>query len=180
MKTKKSTSSNNRKVVLSDGTEVTVTDNQRRNILRGNISKHEVPKEKLSTETGKTNDEWEVTDDLNSSKFPPPSNHPLFRKFWAENIDNITGRENFNPAHLGLLEALCRLRVELRALDDFVMKHGHTFRTRTALGEQRKTYPEVNERMKVLSQIAVFSRLLDLVPKKDKSKGGAKDGEDWE
>ena len=170
----------NRTVTLSDGTVVKTDDNKRNDIKRGMTTKHVIPAKKFSTETGKTNDDWEIKDDLDKSDYPPPSTHPLFRKFWAESIENVTERSNFQPAHLGLLEALCRLRVELRALDDFIMANGHTFRIVTILGDQRKTYPEVGERHKVLSHIVRYSQTLDLVPKKDKSKGSPKGiGEDW-
>lgn len=159
-----------RNITLSDGTIIKANDNQKKDIKKGLAKKHVIPKKKFSTETGKTNEEWEVVDDLDKSEYPPPSTHPLFRKFWSESIGNVTERSNFQAAHLGLLEALCRLRVELRALDNFVMENGHTYRLITVMGEQRKTYPEINERMKVLGQIGNFSRLLDLVPKKDTSK----------
>lgn len=159
-----------RNIKLSDGTTVKVNDNNKKGVKNGYTTKHILPAKKFSTETGKTNDDWEVTDDLDKSEYPPPSTHPLFRKFWSESIVNVTERSNFQAAHLGLLESLCFLRVELRALDNFVMTNGHTFRIVTVLGEQRKTYPEVNERLKVLGQIGNFSRLLDLVPKKDVSK----------
>jgi len=170
-----------RKVKLVDGTIIHTNDNYKSNIQKGLTYKHDIKHVGFSTETGKGDSEWEVTDDLDSSEFPPPSTHPDFRKFWAENIDNITGRENFNPGHLGLFEALCRLRVELRALDSFIAKHGHTFRVVGAMGESRKTFPEVRERMGVLSQIAMYSKLLDLVPKKDKSRSKKrKDKGEWE
>ena len=170
--------SQTRNVKLSDGTTVKTNDKHRSNIKKGLLTKHVVPAKKFSTETGKGHNDWEVTDDLDKSKYPPPNTHPLFRKFWAESIDNVTERSNFQEAHLGLLEALCLLRVELRALDEFIMANGHTFRIVTVLGDQRKTYPEVNERHKVLSHITRYSTVLDLIPKKDKSKGVKKGGDD--
>lgn len=171
-----------RKLKLSDGSTIETNDNRKTTIKNGEVGKHLHNKEPYSTETGKGDDDWEVTDDYDSHDYPPPSTNPHFRKFWMENIDNITERANFNTAHLGLLEALCRLRVELRALDAFVAKNGHTYRTVNMLGEVRKTYPEVSERLKVLTQIAQFSRLLDLVPKKDSSKNvgkKSKDEDEW-
>lgn len=171
-----------RKVTLYDGTEIKTDDNQRANIKKGKLTKHNVPKKKFSTETGKTDDGWEIKDDYDQLEYPPPSTHPYFRKLWAESIDNITSRDNFKSAHLGLLEALCRLQVELRALDTFIMENGHVFRITTVLGEQRKMYPEVSQRNIVLTQIARYSQLLDLVPKKDKARGkGTKsDEEEWD
>lgn len=171
-----------RNIKLSDGTIARVTDNQKQAVKKGEIKKHIIPKKPFSTETGKTNDEWEVSDDLDQLDYPPPSKHPLFRKFWAESIENITERKNFQTSHLDLFEALCRLKVELRSLDDFIMANGHTFRISTVLGDQRKTYPELTQRNVVLGHIAKFSTLLDLVPKKDNSKGGGKpsEEEEWE
>lgn len=179
---KKKTKVTKKKITMFDGTVVLTDSNKKSDIRRGKNTKHMIPAEKLSTETGKGFEEYEIEDDYDSLPYPPPSKHPAFRKFWAEIIDNISSRENFNSTHLGLLETLCRLRVELRNLDDFVLCHGHTFRVMTVLGEQRKTYPEVGERMKVISQISSYSRLLDLVPKKDKSrgKGMSEEEEEWE
>lgn len=180
------TSSKNKKpprkrvVTLSDGTVVHTDNNHAPNIKKGRSVKHDIPKEPFSTELGKGYEDWEVKDDFDKLEFPPPSNHPVFRKFWAESIDNITNRDNFKPVHLGLFEALCRLRVELRNLDDFIMRHGHVYRVITVLGDQRRTYPEVLERMKVLTQVANYSKLLDLVPQKDKTKRGASKAEEDE
>jgi hypothetical protein len=169
-----------RVATLSDGTEVVTDNNKYGNLKKGKGGKHLVPAKPFSTETGKTHSDWKVEDDYDSLEYPPPSTHPLFRKFWAESIEDLVARDNFKPAHLGLLEALCRLRVELRSLDDFIMANGHTFRVATVLGDQRKTFPEVNERLKVLTQIATYSKLLDLIPKKDKSRGKASKSEEDE
>lgn len=174
MKTTKTSSNQTRNLVLSDGTKVKASDNTKNDIKKGKVTKHVYPKKKFSTETGKGYEDYEIKDDFDTLEYPPPSKHPLFRKFWAESIDNLVRRKNFEPAHLGLLETLCRLRVELRALDDFVAENGHTFRVVTLLGEHRRTYPEINERNKVLTQIATFSKLLDLIPKKDNSVGKVK------
>lgn len=169
-----------RNITLSDGTKVKTNDNTGKNIKRGQHSKH-VTKKKFSTETGMKDKDWKVTDDLDNSEWPPQSRHPLYRKYWAETIADLTSRTNFKPAHLGLLDAYCRLRVELNSLDEFIMTNGHTFRVVTVLGEHRKTYPEVGERMKVLSQLGSYSRMLDLIPKKDKSKGKStrEEEEEW-
>src|SRR5690606_19390103 len=141
---------------------------------QGKVGKHVLPKKPFSTETGVGYEDHEVIDDFDTHRFPPPSKNPEFRKFWMETIDNLVARENFEKAHLRLLEVYCRLCVELRRLDDFVMNHGHTFRVVTVMGETRKTYPEVHERHKVLSAIDKYARLLDLKPAKDKSKGVGK------
>jgi len=171
-----------RNVKLFDGTIVKTDNNKAPDIKKGLTTKHVIPKKKFSTETGMAEKDWKIEDDFDSLEYPPQGNHPLYRKFWAESLKDIMARENFRESHLGLLDAYCRLRVELKSLDDFIQNNGHTFRVVTVLGEQRKTFPEVNERMKVLGQLARFSSLLDLLPKKDKSKGRAtKEEEDeWE
>lgn len=169
-----------RNVVLSDGTKVKTNDNKLPAIKSGRLSKHDIPKKKFSTESGKTESDWVIEDDLDESEYPPESRHPLYRKYWKESIDDLTSRNNFKPAHLGLLDAYCRLRVELKSLDEFITNNGHTYRIVTILGEQRKTYPEVNERLKVLSNLARYSQLLDLLPKKDQSKGKASSDEEKE
>ena len=180
-KTKTQTSSKNqqtRNITLADGTKIKTDNNHGANIKKGKISKHNVPAKPFSKETGKGDEDWEVNDDYNDLKYPPPSTHPFFRECWAKILPNISERSNFNESHLGLLEAYCRLRVELRALDDFIQRNGHTYRVTNVMGDRRVTYPEINERMKVLAHLARYSSLLDLLPKKDKSKSSPSKGED--
>lgn len=156
---------------LSDGTDLgKLPHGVRENIKKGRSSKHALPKKPFSTETGKGYEDYEIEDNFDSLEYPPPSKNPEFRKFWAETLDNMVNRENFKPAHLGLLEVYCRLRVELRRLDDFVLQNGHTYRVVTYTGEVRKTYPEVLERHKILGTLHKYAQLLDLKPAKDKSK----------
>lgn len=168
-------------IKLADGTVAPVIDTHSSAVRRGKLTKHIVPAKKFSTETGKGDQDWEVKDDYDSLPYPPPSTHPLFRKVWAESVEGIVRRDGFQDAHLGLLETYCRLRVELRALDDFLSNNGHTFRVVTALGEQRKTFPEVKERQVCITQIASYSKLLDLIPTKNKGKVAARkdDEEEW-
>lgn len=170
-----------RKVTLSDGSVVEIDDNQKDNAKKGKTTKHINPPKQFSTETGKDYEDYKVVDKYDKTlDHKPPSKHPLFRKIWAETLPSLTTRENFNESHLGLLEVYCRLRVELRTLDDFVVRNGHTFRVISVLGEHRKTYPEIQERMKVLSQLATYSRMLDLLPKKDKLRTPKKEEkEEW-
>ena len=110
-----------RTVTMADGTKIETNDNVRSNLKKGRVVIHNIPKKKFSTETGIGYEDHKVKDDYDKTlAYPPPSKHPLFRKFWAETIENVVGRSNFNEAHLALLETFCRLRVELRSLDDFV------------------------------------------------------------
>lgn len=135
-----------------------------------------------STEHGKGYEDYEVEDDLEDSQYPPPSKNPVFRKFWAEGIDSLTSRSNFNPGHLGMFDTYCRLRTELLVLDDFIHTHGYSFLNRTSLWERRQTYPEVAQRSRVIGQIGAYAKMLDLLPAKDKSRGQKKpktEDDDW-
>lgn len=180
MASKKTKKPQKRTLKLADGSTIVADDNTASMAKKGKVGKHIIPKKPLSTEMGKDYEDYEVEDNYDSHAYPPPSKNPEFRKFWVETIDNLSERENFKPAHLRLLEVYCRLCVELRRLDEFIFKNGHTFRVLTVMGETRKTYPEVHERHKVLSAIDKYARLLDLKPAKDKSKGGGNPDEDDE
>lgn len=175
-------SKQNLSATLEDGTKLKgLTKSQYNKVREGKRTKAILPKKPFSTESGIGYEDHKVEDNFDSHDFPPPSNHPEFRKFWVETIDNMVNRENFKPAHLGLLEIYCRLRVELRRLDDFVMTNGHTYRIVTITGEVRKTYPEVLERHKILNSLHKYAQLLDLKPSKDKSKSTIvpDEDEDW-
>lgn len=167
---------------LADGTVVKVNNNNVNRVDEGRTSKHYIKaSKKYSTEHDRDYEDYEVKDDYDSLEYPPPSKNPVFRKFWADTIGALSARENFNESHLGLLEAYCRIRVELRALDAFIATHGHTYRTVSLLGEIRKTYPEVNERLRILTQLGNYSRMLDFLPKKDKKLATKKkESEEWE
>lgn len=168
-------------IKLSDGTVIKANAHLSRDARRGSRGQHKIPKKAFSTETGVGYEDHEVTDNYDTHEYPPPSKNPEFRKFWVETIDNMIDRANFKPAHLRLLEVYCRLCVELRRLDDFVMENGHVYRVVTIMGEIRKTYPEVLERHKVLGQIHKYAMLLDLKPSKDKSKStrAPEEDEEW-
>lgn len=169
-----------RKIKLSDGTVVETNDNAGAMLKKGLVGQHKIPKKKFSTELGRGYEDYQVEDDFDTHEYPPPSKNPEFRRFWVEAIDNLASRENFKKAHLGLLEAYCRLRVELRHLDEFVAENGHTYRVVTVAGENRRTYPEVTERHKVLGLIEKYAKLLDLKPTKDKAKSDRNPKEDNE
>lgn len=173
-----------RNIKLADGTIVKADDNTKRNVQRGKVVKHDLPKKPFSTESGRDYEDYEVNDDFDKLTYPPPSKHPEFRKFWAAAHDNLVGRSNFNEAHLGVLETYCRLLVQLRKLDRFVEENGYTYRTTSVAGEYRKTHPEVSHRIEVVAKVAKFATLLDLLPKKDKSLGnpsggGKEEDDDW-
>lgn len=177
----------NRNIKMSDGTIIKANNNSHGGLSRGETGVHKIPKKKFSTETGKGYNDYlpeDVTDNYDETlKYPPPLNHPKFRKFWAESVDTIASRPGFQLAQLGSLEVLCRLRVELAHLDEFVMTNGHTYRVVMVSGEKRETYPEVKERLKVINAIAAYMRLLGLNSQKHKNEKNAdeevKDADEW-
>jgi hypothetical protein len=160
-----------RRITLADGSVIETNDNRKPSILKGKSYKHIIPEKKFSTESGKKDSDWEITDNYDSLEYPPPSRHPLFRKFWAENLKDITSRESFKNSHLSLLEVMCRLMVEVKNLDDFILENGYTYRTVTVMGEQRKNFPEVAERNKAIMALARYMDMLNLSPRKSAAKG---------
>lgn len=164
---------------FSDGTRIKMTTSQAGAIRQGGVGIAIIPEEKQTTELPQ-----EVAaekDEFDGLEYPPPSRNKEFRKIWAQGIKNITDRENFDTSHLSLFETYCHLIVNMRRLDEFITQNGQTYRVVTVMGETRRTHPEVLERNKTVSQIAIYARLLDLLPKKDKSVKVPKDGEkEWE
>lgn len=168
-----------RNVKFSDGTVVNMNHTHAKSLNTRPVSGiHKIPPEKLSTELPQAMElEKDKFDDL---EYPPPSRNKAFREIWAQGIKNISSRENFDPSHLSLYETYCHLIVNMRRLDDFINTHGQTFRVITSTGEVRRTHPEVLERNKTVAQIAMYSKLLDLLPKKDKMRAVKKnEKEDW-
>lgn len=164
-----------RNIKLSDGTVIVGNENNSSQARAGKVGKHVYNKSGTDSEDGA-----EVTDKYSSLKYPPPKKDPVFRKTWADFIENVTSRDNFKPSHLHTLEILCDLYVELEFLNKFIRMNGMSFKVVTVMGEHRRLYPEVAQRDKVRSMIHQFSRNLDLFPKKDKSTRGMDDSDDSE
>lgn len=169
---KKSTSSKKkvprkRTVKLSDGTTI-VTDENTASHLR----KSKIGKSVYNMVAVDEDDLPEPDDELAKTQYPPPKKNPIFRKTWGDFIENVTTRENFKPSHLHTLEILCDLYVEMAALNKFLRMNGMAFKVITVAGESRRLYPEVSQRDKIRGQIQVYSRHLDLFPKRDKSNRG--------
>lgn len=175
---KKSTTSKKvpkRKIKLSDGTVIEADNNSAAKALQGIAGK------KVYNMVTVDEEDLPVPEDgLQKLKYPPPKKNPVFRKAWADFIENVTSRDNFKPSHLHTLEILCDLYVELEALNKFLRTNGMAFKVITVMGETRRMYPEVAQRDKVRAQIQQYSRHLDLFPKKDKSLRGMDPGEDSE
>lgn len=165
---------------FSDGTRIKMKTNQAGSIRQKPGSGiHKIPAEKQITELPQEDVmEKDQHDDL---EYPPPSRNKSFREIWARGIENISSRENFDPSHLGLYETYCHLLVNMRRLDQFIAKNGQTFRVVTVTGENRRTYPEVMEKNKTVTQIAQYAKLLDLLPKRDKAaKVSKKEQDNWD
>lgn len=167
-------------IEFSDGTKIPIPEGRSGNYTRkGSLQGiQKIPEEKQITEL--PGEQIEGTDEYDKLEYPPPSKNPQFRKIWATGIANITRRENFDASHLSLFETYCSLLVTLRTLDEFILKNGQTYRVVTLTGDSRRTHPEVLERGKTITQIAQYAKILDLLPKKDKSKTVKKADEvDW-
>lgn len=120
-------------------------------------------------------------DEISKHKYPPPKNEPIFRRKWATFIDNIVGRENFNPSHLDALEILCDLYVEYEQLHQFIRVNGRSYCSIGRAGETWKLYPEVNELKRVQGSIKEYTKMLGLLLKADKGTGASSGEEkDWE
>lgn len=154
-----------KKIKFSDGTVKEVSANAAGVLKKRETGINQHPPEKQITEI--PTPEATEPDEYDKLEFPPPLRDKVFREIWGRGIDQITKRENFNVNHLGLFETYCNLITNMRRLEEFIIKNGHTFRVVTHLGETRRTCPEVFERNKAISQIANYAKMLDLVPNKE-------------
>ncbi len=157
-------------IEFSDGTKVPIPEGRSGNYTRSGSTQgiQKIPEEKQNTELPA--ELVEGKDKYDELEYPPPSRDAAFRKIWGSGIHNITQRENFDETHLSLFETYCSLLTTLRSLDEFISKNGQTYRVVTLTGESRRPHPEILERNKTITQIAQYAKLLDLLPKKDKSK----------
>lgn len=124
-------------------------------------------------------DAMEPDDAVAAHKYPPPRKNKVFREKWAMFIDNIISRKNFHLGHLETLRILCDSFAEYEQLKDFLAENGTTYCAVGRNGEQWKMYPHVNQLNRVKETISIYSKMLDLVLKKDEGDGG-KTGEDDE
>ena len=124
----------------------------------------------------------EPDDEASKHKFPPPKKHPTFRAKWFRFIDNVSSRDNFKVGHLDTLEILCDLYVEYEQLHEFVRVNGRSYLSVGRQGEVWKFYPEVLQLTKVQGAIKEYTKMLDLILKKDHGAGDGGGGEksEWE
>lgn len=123
-------------------------------------------------------DALEPDDKLTDHPYPPPRKNKIFRDKWALFIDNVTGRKNFHVGHLETLRILCDLFVEYEDLMEFLIEHGNSYCSIGRQGEQWKMYPQVVQLNRVKESIQQYSKLLDLILKKDEGDGGNPGGEE--
>lgn len=113
-------------------------------------------------------------------KYPPPRKNKIFRKMWGLFIDNVSGRKNFHLGHLETLKVYCDLFVEYEDLKTFLQENGHSYCAVGRQGEQWKMYPHIQQLNRVKESISVYSKMLDLVLKKDEGDGGSTgDDNEW-
>lgn len=126
-------------------------------------------------------DALEPDDEAANLKYPPPRKNKIFREKWKLFIDNVTGRKNFHLGHLETLRILCDCFVEYEDLRSFIVENGQSYCAVGRQGEQWKMYPHVQQLNRVKESISVYSKMLDLILKKDEGIGGdtGKD-EDWD
>lgn len=123
----------------------------------------------------------EPNDEAAKLKYPPPRKNKIFREKWKLFIDNVISRKNFHIGHLETLRILCDCFVEYEQLRDFLQEHGQSYCAIGRQGEQWKMYPHVQQLNRVKESISVYSKMLDLILKKDEGLGGdAGDDEDWD
>lgn len=150
-----------RKVKLSDGTVVQTDDNKKSSVQKPVYNKPVADYEMAPP----PDDQW------SKLPYPPPKNHPIFRKKWGSFIDSVISRSNFNPGHLELLEILCDLHVDVEKYSTFLRVNGHTYKQLGYSGDTWKTYPEVALLRDARAMIQQYTAKLDLFPKKDNSSG---------
>lgn len=112
-----------------------------------------------------------------TSKYPPPSTHPVFIARWNDFLPSIEGRDNFDVMFLSLLEVLCNLFVEVGTLENFVKENGYTFQTTGGRnGFQAKTYPEVQQLNTSRSEILRYCKMLKIGISNDEGGGSGGSG----
>lgn len=119
-------------------------------------------------------------DEAARHQYPPPSNNPLFREKWMLFINNVTSRDNFHVGHLETLKVFCELLVEYAEIKEFLEENGRSYCSIGRSGEVWRLYPEVQHLKKVESSIKDYSKLMDLVLKKDHGSESGGEGDKWE
>lgn len=125
-------------------------------------------------------DALEPDDRAAKLKYPPPRKDKIFREKWILFVDNVVGRKNFHLGHLETLRILCDCFVEYEQLRAFLLENGQSYCAVGRQGEQWKMYPHVQQLNRVKESISVYSKMLDLIVKKDEGQGGGTgEDEDW-
>lgn len=118
-------------------------------------------------------------DEASKHQYPPPGNNPAFREKWMMFINNVTSRGNFHIGHLETLKVFCELLVEYEEVKDFLSENGRSYCSVGRSGEVWRLYPEVSHLKKIEASIKDYSKLMDLVLKKDHGSESGGEGDDW-
>lgn len=120
-----------------------------------------------------------MEDEASKHQYPPPGNNPAFRAKWMLFIENVISRDNFHIGHLETLKVFCKLLVEYDELEDFIAENGRSYCSVGRSGEVWKLYPEVLHLKRVEASIKEYSKLMDLVLKKDHGTESGGEQDEW-
>jgi phage terminase small subunit len=103
------------------------------------------------------------------AKYPTPKPHDdRFTHYWNNILPDIADRENLKFSHLQELKILCSLYKLYDELDEELELEGRTYVTDGRNGRQQKIHPNVQLLKSTISEIRVYSNMLDLVLTQDK------------
>lgn len=101
---------------------------------------------------------------------PPKDSSEEFLVYWNMFIDEVTDRPLFRKSHLYQLRILCDLCVEYEYLKTLIETEGRFYMSFGRNGEQQKTTESVRQMKDVVTQISVYSKMLNLTLGKDVGK----------
>ena len=105
-----------------------------------------------------------------SKAYSSPKDGKIFKKYWNKIVKDLSSRDNFNEGHLYQLEVLCDMYAEYELLRDILDVTGHVYETKSKNGGLYiMPRPEVALMARVRAEIRSYSRLLGLMPTKDKN-----------
>lgn len=109
----------------------------------------------------------------------PVKNNPQYREDWYTMLFKVIDRENYHYSHLKTLQILCDLLRDYRYLSEQIEIEGMNYSTEGRYGSQQKPTAAYSQRQQIVKDIATYTKLLDIVLKKDTSANAADDGEEW-
>lgn len=108
----------------------------------------------------------------------PKKEDELFTDYWDIFVLAVSERDNFREDHLNQLSILCDLYVEYDQLQFLLKEEGYTIVSETKFGVQVKAHPCVNQKIKIVSEIRAYTRMLDLTLSRGLK--SSTDGDEWE